>query len=448
VNRSSHIPSKQSTEGSDAVEKILKLLGPVVLIPVRPLTKKPIGEKWQHRTRERMKDCAYLRSFVGKNIGVLLGAASGGLCTIDLDNDLDIERLLSRNPRLRDTTQTRRVRGCNFWIVVEGPYPPSGPLVIIGDGATRPFGEWRADGNQTVIHGRAIDRRKAETEPTAYRFLNEVAPIRIRFDELVLPEGCDFSRAHTTHTTLRLPSASVSCATESLDDCVSASLSDCVSASLHNSAASILENVTGRNSAQRAFEKAHPQLARLYISMIEVRFLAMPQGRNAFIKEAVPFLFRAVAEHCALSLVAHFYDCNRALFHDPREQHLKEAQAMLKSVANTYAQSLGAEERRIYQALSSQPERDTFRICRDFAMLPEPTREPLTFFLSFDQLALRLGNYPMQAQRIMRQMEGQGLLKLLEKGKRREPGVKAVAGTYKWLLVSPQLTNSTTPGAP
>ncbi len=394
-----------------------------------------------------MAEPAYLRLFKSRNIGVLLGAASGGLCTLDLDNDRDVELLLSVNPGLRNTTRTKRVRGCNFWIIVEGSYPPSGPLIIVENGVTRPIGEWRADGNQTLIHGCAIDRHKGETEPTDYRFLNEVRPIGIRFDELVLPEGCKFSRVHTTTTHFRLPSASVSCATASLDNCVAASLPDCVSASLHNSAASILENIMGRNEAQKALEKAHPHLAKLYTAMIEARFLATPHSRNAFIKEAVPFLYRAVAEHCVLSLVAHFYDSNRALFHDPREQHLKEAEAMLKAVANTYAESLSAEEGAIYQALSSQPERDTFRICRDLALLPEPQREPLTFFLSFDHLALRLGNHAMQAQRIMRQMEGQGLLKLLEKGKRREPGVKAVSGIYKWLLVPLRLASATTTGA-
>ena len=37
------------------------------------------------------------------------------------------------------------------------------------------WGEWRADGNQTVIHGEAIDRKKGETKPTAYKIINRVS---------------------------------------------------------------------------------------------------------------------------------------------------------------------------------------------------------------------------------------------------------------------------------
>ena len=104
---------------------ILKLLGDVVLIPIYPLTKKPAVKNWQRLTRESMRDPNYLRSFAGKNIGVVLGKASGGLCSIDVDIDADVEPFLVKNPRLRDTTRTKRVRGCNFWVYVDGDFPAS-----------------------------------------------------------------------------------------------------------------------------------------------------------------------------------------------------------------------------------------------------------------------------------------------------------------------------------
>ena len=200
-----------------------------------------------------------------------------------------------------------------------------------------------------------------------------------------------------------------------------------------------MENITARNEAQSALETKRPHLAKLYTALIEHRFLALPHGRNKFLTGAIPFLYRAVAEHLILELVAHFYDCNRALFGDSREQHMREAKAMLEGVVRTYVESLTTVERAIYNALKA--ERDAFRICRDLAFWPEPEREPGTFYFSFDHLALRLGNHAMQAQRMMRRMAGQGLLKILKKGKRREPGVKAEAGTYKWLLEPPQPLN-------
>jgi hypothetical protein len=149
--------------------------------------------------------------------------------------------------------------------------------------------------------------------------------------------------------------------------------------------------------------------------------------------QAVPFLYRAVAPQFVLELVGCFYDCNRALFNDAREQHIKEANAMLESVAKTYTESLNAGERAIYDALPGN-EREAFRICRDLALLEKPGTERGTFYMSFDQLGYRLGIFPMQAQRIMRQLQSYGLIKQVKKGTRRAAGVRGEAGTYQWLL--------------
>ena len=108
---------------------------------------------------------------------------------------------------------------------------------------------------------------------------------------------------------------------------------------------------------------------------------------------------------------------------------------MLKSVIATYANPLTEGERKIYVALT-EGEQHTFRICRDLALLEQPQREPLTFFLAFNHLADRLGIFPMQAQRIMRQLESYELIKLLKKGTRRAAGIRAEAGSYKWLIPS------------
>jgi hypothetical protein len=398
--------------------KIRQLLGDVVLIPIYRLTKNPVEKNWQRRTRESMQDPIYLRSFAGKNIGVLLGKASGGLCTIDFDLDADIEPFLENNSRLRDTTRTKRVRGCNFWIFIDGYFPASTTLTPGG----KKLGEWRADGNQTVIYGRAIDKRKGETEPTEYKFLNEVPPIHIRFDEIIFPEGC-FEKSPPRPPTIRL----------NTESCIATSLHDCIPASLHNKAVSVLANIKVKREALDSLTAKHPNLVRLYTELIEPRYQAQAHARNDFIVQAVPFLYRAVAARFVLELVGCFYDCNRALFNDPREQHMKEAKAMLESVVKTYTETLNADERGIYDALPGN-EQETFRICRDLALLETPDMERGTFYMSFNQLGDRLGIFPPQAQRIMRQFESYGLIKLLKKGTRRAAGVPSLAGTYQWLL--------------
>jgi hypothetical protein len=216
----------------------------------------------------------------------------------------------------------------------------------------------------------------------------------------------------------------------------SASSASCDTAplhTLHNNTDKVLANITGRLEAIKALAENHPQLAKLYADFIEQRFQAQTHARNKFIVQAVPFLYRAVAPDNVLALVGYFYDCNRALFDDTREQHMKEAKAMLESVSKTYPETLNAGERDIYQALPDD-EKDAFRICRDLAVLKHGKDKPLTFFLSFNHLGDRLGIFPMQAQRIMWQLENYGLIKLLQKGTRRSAGVPGIAGKYQWLI--------------
>lgn len=237
-------------------------------------------------------------------------------------------------------------------------------------------------------------------------------------------EPIEITESGETPTPIRLNTAS----------CITTCLHLCISASLHNKADLVLANITARKEAQQTLAAKHPNLVRLYTEFIEQRFQAEAHARNDFIVRAVPFLYRAVAPQFVLELVGCFYDCNRALFNDTREQHMKEAEAMLESVTKTYTESLNADERRIYNALPKN-EQEALRICRDLALLEKPDIERGMFYMSFNQLGDRLGIFPMQAQRIMRQLESYGLIKLLKKGTRRAVGVRGEAGTYQWLIL-------------
>jgi putative DNA primase/helicase len=178
--------SSQKKDGSSSniIAKLRDLLGKdVVLLPIPRGRKGPKLKGWQHFGSERMQDPKYLALLNhGGNIGVLL---SQGLVTIDLDRDEDVEPFLARNPKLRGTLRTKRVRGCNLWAKLKGLYPKSCKLKsTAGD----EIGEWRADCNQTVIHGEAIDRKKGETNPTAYKIEKRAKPVEIAFEEIKWPD--------------------------------------------------------------------------------------------------------------------------------------------------------------------------------------------------------------------------------------------------------------------
>ena len=187
---STSIPSRSTGEAGDSelrrdiVAELCALLGDdVVLLPVQSGSKSPKIKNWQTLTAEDMRRAEYRAELSRSgNVGVLLG---NGLITIDLDQDSAVKSFLVLNPKLSGTLRTRRVRGCNFWIRVEGPYPSSCKLFTITGEA---FGEWRADKNQTVIHGEAIDRKKGGTVPTAYRIENRAQPIKLSFEDIVWPK--------------------------------------------------------------------------------------------------------------------------------------------------------------------------------------------------------------------------------------------------------------------
>jgi Bifunctional DNA primase/polymerase, N-terminal. len=154
-----------------------------VLLPIPAGKKRPVFKQWESTTAKQMQDPKYLAKLNGQgNIGVLLGH---GRATIDIDQDKFVEPFLNLNPKLRATLRSRRKRGCNFWLRIKGNYPSACKLKTQG-GAD--WGEWRADGNQTVIHGAAIDRRKGEKKPTAYKIEHAGPPIELAFDEIRWPD--------------------------------------------------------------------------------------------------------------------------------------------------------------------------------------------------------------------------------------------------------------------
>ncbi len=403
---------------NDPVPKLQKLLGSPVVFINWPKGVKAANQKWRHLTVDDMTP-EHLAKLPLGNIGVGLGKVSGNLCAIDLDDDALVEPFLALNPQLRETLQTRGSRGRVLWVRCVGKYPQKTVKLKTVSGADA--GEFRSNGSQSIVWGIHPGTQKP------YEFVVELPVVEKEFSSIQWPKQI--------RNPPRLNSAS--CVSVSLHPCEPASLHDCVPAypaSLHNKTEEVLINIAARTDAKKALASKHPHLMRLYTKLVEPRFQARTHGRNTFIVESVPFLYCAVTPQFVLELVGCFYDCNRTLFKDSREQHMKEAKAMLESVAKSYSESLHEGERRIYAALDEQ-ERDAFRICRDLALLKTPERELLTFFLSFDHLADRLGIFPPQAQRIMHQLESYGLIKLLKKGTRRAAGVRGEAGTYRWQIL-------------
>lgn len=160
------------------VDHLRKLLGYDTLLLAWPRGEKGTRKKWGHLTAAEMEKPAYLQTLEAGNIGVAQGAVSNGLCSIDFDIEDFTESFLELNPKLSETLITRGARGCNIWVRCVFDYPRSAKLKTK---AGQNVGEWRSDGNQTIVSG---------THPSGveYRFLYEAVPTAIAFEEIAWPE--------------------------------------------------------------------------------------------------------------------------------------------------------------------------------------------------------------------------------------------------------------------
>ena len=165
-------------QDGNIVGELLDLLGSdVLLLHCRLGTKKPVG-KWKDLTADAMSDPDYLARLGRGNIGVVLGQRSGGLCSLDIDSDEGVGAFNDLNRAICQTLCTRGARGCNLWWRLQGPYPGLTPLKH--DGLA--WGEWRADGAQTIIWGLHPGGER-------YRFVKGLKPLAIGFPDIRWPEN-------------------------------------------------------------------------------------------------------------------------------------------------------------------------------------------------------------------------------------------------------------------
>jgi hypothetical protein len=163
---------------SDRIPHILALLGPAVLLPW-PAGRKGSHRKWSHFQLTDMSAPSHLAELErAGNIGVALGKVSNGLVTIDIDNESYIECVLEANPLLKITLRTTAQRGCNIWLRCTTDYPRSSKLM---NRSREEIGEWRADGNQTIVAG---------THPSGvpYQFVVERPVIALDYSEIIWPD--------------------------------------------------------------------------------------------------------------------------------------------------------------------------------------------------------------------------------------------------------------------
>jgi hypothetical protein len=185
------------TAQNNDVSFLLSLFQSLVLLVAWPTGKKGCkGVDFTKITTRDMMDPAYREKLSRGNIGVVQGDASGGIGSIDIDDDQGAAEFLDLNPDLKDTLRTKGARGCNVWFYPDGwEVPKSCRLKREG----KPWGEWRHNGCQTIIAG-------VHPSGVCYAILCPTPAIRYPFERIVFPPGVTGRYIHSTQTIPTAPS--------------------------------------------------------------------------------------------------------------------------------------------------------------------------------------------------------------------------------------------------
>jgi len=191
-------------------------------------------------------------------------------------------------------------------------------------------------------------------------------------------------------------------------------------------------------------KKHSPVLVGLYRSELEDRFEPGLHKRNAWLLEAVPFLFRACHRDAAEALALLHLRIHPKLYAGPEEEHRTSFLGLWEGLEHEYPARLSLSEKDIYEQLDER-ERSAFRICKDLAH----AKKDRTFFLASDHLAARLALGPVKGWRLLQTFEKLGFLRLVSKGDTYAKGLgrRARASTYQWLLPDAPATPSGAPTA-
>jgi hypothetical protein len=409
LETSTEVDLKQQDNGTKQRElqahEILPRLGvDAVLLPVGP-NKNPIGNGWQKRRYDQTQTPKYqekLKKYPA--IGVLLGKASQGLCTIDCDCDQFKSELLKLNPRLRDTLQTKAKKGGNLWVVVEGYIPRTHMLKSNGT----PLGEWRSERCHTVIAG-------AHPEGLKYRVIVDKPPVRLRFSDLKWPKN-DTDWPQSLKATHASPSPLSSSSEYSLS-----SISQIRSLSLAEKLA----------AEEEALSKMPKSTRKLYDTYIKRRFTPKQGCRNAHVVGMGAFLFQTVGEKQLFALLEAYYDFNQSLFEDSKATHMAEVAAIIEGRRATWLDGLNPDERTLFESLPA-PYGEAFRICRDLALHTKKEVAGYDFFLSCNDLGHRLDCHPQKAHRILESFQAAGLLSVAIQGTRHSKDASGKATYWLW----------------
>ena len=143
--------------------------------------------------------------------------------------------------------------------------------------------------------------------------------------------------------------------------------------------------------------------------------------RNESLVKLIARCFHRFSNDQILFLAEAFHEIYKPFFKDSADQHMVEAEAMLKSVQNSYLKDF-PEEQAMYQSLPGDIQ-SIYRICRDLAQNEKKIPKPF-FALSGNELGKRLGTTRSIAGTLLTQLASILIIQIQEKGEAWTAGKK------------------------
>lgn len=184
-----------------------------------------------------------------------------------------------------------------------------------------------------------------------------------------------------------------------------------------------------------------PNLKPLFQNLVSRRYPAPKRGeRNDTIIDIAAMLYHAISPRFIPEFISAYHQLHEDVFKDYSiKRVVREVSSLLKGADRNYRDSLTDNEKKFYAALDHDERlRVAFRIFRSLSRCDTSDETPPGFcFMSCRNLGTRLGLQDVQAGRILKSMQNDGILKMISRGTRWKKGRTAKASVFQWLPGTP-----------
>ena len=183
-----------------------------------------------------------------------------------------------------------------------------------------------------------------------------------------------------------------------------------------------------RAEAEEKQKKLPSAVRKVWAKYVEDR--AVKQGRrHEFLQKLVPPIYKALAPDIIKDILSIHYDIHLGIWKSTKAEHMTDIRDMLKGLKETYPAELNTREREEYSKLPNEKYRFAFRLLQDLSK-----QKKGQCHLSCHHLGERLGIHVQEAKRILKGMQGEGLISIIEEGTPYKKGTQRKATLWAWDL--------------